>query len=59
VLYEITDACVIEETPLERKLNVSRKPKQGYSHIIEEEVFESIEAMSSVTEDGAKFLSEH
>ena len=38
---------------------MNRKPKRGYSHIFEEEVLESIDAMSAVTDDGAKFISEH
>jgi len=44
---------------MQKRLNVTRKPKRGYNHIFEEEVFESIDAMSSVTDDGAKFISDH
>ena len=58
-LYEITDDCTIDMTPLEKRLEVSRKPKRGYNHIFEEEVFESVDAMSSVSDDGAKFISDH
>lgn len=49
----------MEATHLVKRLNVTRKPKRGYSHIFEEEVFGSIDAMSSVTDDGAKFISDH
>ena len=59
ILYEITDDCSIESTVLEKRIAVSRKPKRGYSHIFEEEIYESIDAMSSVTDDGAKFISDH
>ena len=59
ILYEVTDECVIEQTQLQKRIVVNRKPKRGYSHIFEEEIFESIEAMSTVTDDGAKFISDH
>lgn len=49
----------MEATRLVKRLNVTRKPKRGYSHIFEEEVYGSIDAMSSVTDDGAKFISDH
>ena len=59
ILYEIKEDCTIEETPLKKSIEVSRKPKRGYNHIFEEEVLESIDAMSAVTDDGAKFISDH
>jgi len=59
VLYEVQENCTIVETPLNKRLVVSRKPKQGFNHIFEEEVFESVEAMSTVTDDGAKLISDH
>ena len=59
ILYEISDDCSVEETALQKRIEVNRKPKRGYSHIFEEEVLESIDAMSAVTDDGAKFISDH
>lgn len=49
----------MEKTQLQKRMELSRKPKRGFSHIFEEEIFESIEAMSAVTEDGNKFISDH
>lgn len=59
VLYEINDSCLVESSTLTKKIKVSRKAKLGYSHIFEEEIFESIDAMSRVHDDGAKFISAH
>jgi len=59
ILYEVTDECVIQQFQLQKRIEVNRKPKRGYSHIFEEEILESIEAMSAVTDDGAKFISDH
>lgn len=59
VLYEINDQCVVENSSLTKKIKVSRNAKRGYSHIFEEEIFESIDAMSAVHDDGAKFISTH
>ena len=38
---------------------MNRKPKRGYNHIFEEEILESIDAMSAVSDDGQKFISDH
>ena len=59
ILYEISDECVIQEVALQKRIEVSRQPKPGFSHIFEEEVMESIDAMSAVTDDGGKFISDH
>ena len=59
ILYEIKDNCQISKTKLQRNIQVSRKPKRGYDHIFEEEVFESLDAMDAVSDDGAKFISSH
>ena len=39
---------------MNKSIEVNRKPKRGYNHIFEEEVLESVDAMSAVTDDGAK-----
>lgn len=58
-LYEIKDNCEINTTLTTKKISVERKPKKGYKHIFEEEIMASIDAASSVTDDGAKFISNH
>jgi len=40
-------------------MSVQRQPKKGFSHIVEEEIFESIDAINNVIEFGSKFISSH
>lgn len=58
-LYEIKDSCEISTTLTTKKISVERKPAKGYNHIFEEEILASIDAASAVTDDGAKFISNH
>ncbi len=59
ILYEVSDECIVEETQLVKRIEVTRNPKRGFSHIFEEEILESVEAMCAVTDDGSKFISDH
>ena len=59
VLYEISDNCEMLQTKLNRSIQITRKPKRGFSYIFEEEIFDSVDAMDSVTDDGGKFISSH
>lgn len=33
VLYTVTDECVVDKVQLEKKIDVTRKPRRGYNHI--------------------------
>jgi hypothetical protein len=44
---------------LEKKIIVDRKPKSGFEHIFQEEVFEAAEAVNSAIDFGQKFISNH
>ena len=44
---------------MQKRIEVTRKAKCGFSHIFEEEILESIDAINAVTDDGAKFISDH
>ena len=58
-LYEVKDNCEITTTTTTKKISVERKPNKGFNHIFEEEIMGSIDAASTVTDDGAKFISNH
>jgi hypothetical protein len=59
VLYEINDECLVSSEHLQKKMSVQRQPKKGFNHIVEEEIFESIDAINNVIEFGSKFISSH
>jgi glucosamine--fructose-6-phosphate aminotransferase (isomerizing) len=58
-LYEVKDNCEISTTTTTKKISVERKPAKGFNHIFEEEIMGSIDAASTVTDDGSKFISNH
>lgn len=44
---------------LQKKFTVDRHPKFGFSHIFEEEVYESADAVNAAIDFGQKFISNH
>jgi glucosamine 6-phosphate synthetase-like amidotransferase/phosphosugar isomerase protein len=55
-LYQISDNCTVSKQLLAKKLSIERQPKRGFSHIFEEEIFESVDAVNQVIDFGAKFI---
>jgi len=58
-LVEITSDCKYSLTKLEKKIVISRNPRAMFDHIMQEEIFESIDAVDSATDYGNKFISNH
>ena len=59
VLYEINEDCTVSSEHLQKKIQIQRQPKKGFNHIVEEEIFQSIDAINNVIEFGSKFISSH
>ena len=49
----------ISETNLTKALKISRNPKATFDHIMQEEIFGSIDAIEFATDFGNKFVSSH
>ena len=56
---EVKDDCTYSLEKLEKKISVERKPKPGFDHIFQEEIYESAEAVNSAIDFGEKFLTNH
>jgi len=39
VLYEISEDCLVSSEHLQKKIQIQRKPKKGFNHILEEEIY--------------------
>jgi hypothetical protein len=59
VLYEISEDCLVSSEHLQKKIQIQRQPKKGFNHIVEEEIYQSIDAINNVIEFGSKFISSH
>lgn len=44
---------------LEKKIVVDRKPKLGFEHIFQEEIYEGVEAVNAAIDYGQKFITNH
>ena len=59
ILYCIDENRLMSQSPIQKNIEVDRKPSPGYSHIFEEEIRTSLDAIEAVTDHGAKFISNH
>ena len=46
-------------TKIEKRIKIERTPKAGFSHIMQEEIHASIDAVDFATDFGNKFISRH
>ena len=46
-------------TKLEKKIQIDRKPKATFDHIMQEEIMGAIDAVDYATDFGNKFISSH
>lgn len=44
---------------LEKKIIIARNPRAMFDHIMQEEIYESIDAVDQATDFGNKFISNH
>lgn len=59
VLYEITDECLVTSERLRKQMTISRLPRKGFNHIVQEEIFRQMDAINNLVEYGSKFISSH
>lgn len=45
-LYMINEDCEVTTELLQKKMTIQRQPKRGYNHIVEEEIFESVDSIN-------------
>lgn len=53
------DTLDYEFIALEKKIKIERTPQAPFSHIMQEEVYASIDAVDFATDFGNKFISRH
>ena len=58
-LVDLKDDCTISMEKLEKKIKVEKRPSEGFTHIFEEEIFESVKAVNNCIDYGQKFISSH
>lgn len=51
-LIDLKDDCTFTMEKLEKKITVERKPRQGFDHIFEEEIYQSADAVNAAIDFG-------
>ena len=54
-----SENCKFTFEKLEKKIKVERNPKALFDHIMQEEIYGSIDAVDQATDFGSKFISNH
>jgi glucosamine 6-phosphate synthetase-like amidotransferase/phosphosugar isomerase protein len=58
-IVEVRDDCSYSMHKLEKKIEIRRNPKATFNHIMQEEIYESIDGVDLATDFGGKFISNH
>lgn len=58
-ILEINQDCTYSFEKVDKLIQISRNPKPMFDHIIQEEIFESIDSIELVTDFGGKFISDN
>ena len=58
-ILEVTKDCKFTFQQLQKQITIERNPKATYDHIIQEEIYESIDSVDKATDFGGKFISPH
>jgi hypothetical protein len=58
-LIEIDKNCEIKVEKLIKKIKIERSPKATFEHIMQEEIYGSIDAVDYATDFNDKFISSH
>ena len=56
-ILEVTKDCKFTFQQLQKQITIERNPKATYDHIIQEEIYESIDAVDQATDFGGKLIS--
>jgi len=56
---EVQKDCKFSFTKLQKTIKIQRNPKAMFNHIMQEEIYESIDAVDQATDFGSKFISNH
>jgi glutamine---fructose-6-phosphate transaminase (isomerizing) len=58
-IVTVMQDCTYTIEKLEKKIQIQKKPKTRFEHIMHEEIIESIDAIDLATDFGGKFISDH
>lgn len=58
-IVSVMKDCTYTIEKLEKKIQIQKKPKTRFEHIMHEEIIESIDSIDVATDFGGKFISDH